>query len=104
MLYMDLLPQARPEYQGSTITGQVARGPRSGHTGQGVGREVRERGDVLVQRISASEPAIRVTRVSERRFRHISSADCPEREEEQQPPTATTDRFYTVPLTGRVLG
>ena len=94
MLYMYLLPLARPEYQGATIVGQVV---YEDHVEDIAADAVDERFvssvKSLIQRIGAREPAVRTPSRGECRFCDITSADCPERVEAPPEEAATTDQF-----------
>ena len=94
MIYMYVLPLARPEYQGLTITGQVVYGNHvvdipAEAVDAGFMASVKE----LVQRIGAREPALKAPSWGQCRFCEITSADCPQRL--QHPPEAapTTEEF-----------
>ena len=94
MLYMYLLPLARPEYQGATITGQVV---YEDHVedipADAVDEKFVSSVRSLIQRLSASEPAVRIPSWGECRFCDITSADCPYRVEGAPQAVATTDAF-----------
>ena len=94
MLYMYLLPLARPEYEGAVITGQVV---YEDHVEDIAADAVDERFinsvKSLVQRIGAREPAVKTPSRGECRFCDITLADCPERVEGPEQTVATTDQF-----------
>ena len=94
MLYMYLLPLARPELQGTAIRGQVVYGDR----------EVDIEPDALdatfvqalqeqVQRLAAKGEAVKVPSWSECQFCDIAKEYCPERVEAPDRTVVTTDRF-----------
>ena len=94
MLYMYLLPLARPEYRGAIITGQVV---YEDHVVDIPADAVDERFinsvKSLIQRIGAREPAVKAPSRGQCRFCDITSADCPERVEGPDRAVATTDQF-----------
>ena len=94
MIYMYLLPLARPELQGAGVRGQVVYG----------GHEVDIEHDALdatfvqalqeqVQRLAARAEAVKVPSWSECQFCDIAREYCPERVEAPDRTVVTTDRF-----------
>ena len=94
MLYMYLLPLARPEYKGCTITGQVA---YQDHVvdipAHAVNQAFIDSVRKLIGRLAGETPALRVPSGRECRYCDITAADCPDRMEGSQQPAATTDQF-----------
>ena len=94
MLYMYLLPLARPEYKGCTITGQVA---YQDHVvdipAHAVNQAFIDSVRKLIGRLGGETPALRVPSGRECRYCDITAADCPDRMEGSQQPAATTDQF-----------
>ncbi len=95
MIYQYAAPLALAQYQGIEFSGQVAY-PDSNISipaSRTDSEFVRNLG-ALIRRLANDAPAQRVPSLAECRFCDITSADCPERVEEQpQPEPATTDDF-----------
>ena len=94
MIYMYLLPIARPELRGATIKGVVVYGNRE----QEIQPEEVDPAFVqslqgLIHRLAALEPAAKVPSWSECQFCDISKVHCPERVEQAASSVVTTDRF-----------
>ena len=94
MIYMYLLPVARPDLQGATVKGLVVYGNHE----QEIQSEEVDPAFVqslqgLIHRLAAREPASKVPSWSECQFCDISSVHCPERVERPDSPVVTTDRF-----------
>ena len=94
MIYMYLLPLARPELQDATIKGQVVYGNHN------VDIEPEELDQAFIQalqgqirRLAAREPGVKVPSWAECQFCDISGEHCPERVEAPDRSIATTDRF-----------
>ena len=94
MIYMYLLPIARPDLQGATIKGLVVYGNRE-HEIQPkeVDPAFIQSLQALIHRLAAREPAVKVPSWSECQFCDISSVHCPERVEQPDRPVAATDQF-----------
>ena len=95
MIYQYAVPRALTQYQGIQFNGQVVYPdakvsvPASSTDGE----FVRNLG-ALIRRLANGAPARRVPSFAECRFCDITSADCPERVEQQpEAETATTDDF-----------
>ena len=95
MIYQYAVPLALAQYQGIHFSGQLAY-PDSSVSIPALETDsefVRNLG-ALIRRLANDAPARRVPSLAECRFCDITSADCPERVEEQpQPELATTDDF-----------
>ena len=94
MIYMYLLPVARPDLQGATVKGLVVYGNHE----QEIQPEEVDPAFVqflqgLIHRLAAREPAVKVPSWSECQFCDISNVHCPERVERPDSPVVTTDRF-----------
>ena len=94
MIYMYLLPVARPDLQGATVKGLVVYGNHK----QEIQPEEVDPAFVqslqgLIHRLAAREPAVKVPSWAECQFCDISSVHCPERVEQPDSPVVTTDRF-----------
>ena len=94
MIYMYLLPIARPDLLGATIKGLVVYGDRE----QEIQPDEVEPWFIqalqsLIHRLAAQEPAVKVPSWAECQFCDISSINCPERVEQPEGPVVTTDRF-----------
>ena len=94
MIYMYLLPIARPDLQGATVKGLVVYGDHE----QEIQPEEVDPAFIqslqgLIHRLSAREPPIKAPSWSECQFCDISSIDCPERVERPDSRVAITDRF-----------
>ena len=95
MIYMYALPRARSEFRGARIAGEIIYPDRTQRVPQGgIGQGFIEDLSVLIRRIAAPEPPVRVPSAAECRFCDITAADCPERvEAAPEPESATTDDF-----------
>ena len=94
MIYMHLLPIARPDLQEATIKGLVVYGDHQLEIQpEEVDPAFIRSLQGLIHRLAARQPAIKVPSWSECQFCDISSIDCPERVERPDSPVATTDRF-----------
>ena len=94
MIYMYLLPVARPDLQGATVKGLVVYGNHK----QEIQPEEVDPAFVqslhgLIHRLAAREPAVTVPSWSECQFCDISRVHCPEHVERPNSPVVTTDRF-----------
>ena len=94
MVYMYLLPVARPDLQGATVKGLVVywnhqQEIQPDEVDPAFVRSLQG----LIHRLAAREPAVKVPSWSECQFCDISSVHCPERVERPDSPVVTTDRF-----------
>ena len=95
MIYQYAIPLALPQYQGVQSRGHVAY-PESNVSipASRIDSEFVRNLGALIRRLANDDPARRVPSSDECRFCDITSADCPERvEENPQAETATTDDF-----------
>ena len=94
MMYMYMLPRALPQYEGLTISGQVAYPdhvvdvPANAVNKEFVGR-LRE----MVNRLASETPPRKAPSFSECRFCEITVADCPDRVDDQGSGHGTTEDF-----------
>lgn len=95
MIYQYAAPLALAQYQGVQFRGHVAYPECNvGIPASRIDSEFVRNLGALIRRLANDAPAQRVPSLAECRFCDITSADCPERVEEQpQPEPATTDDF-----------
>ena len=95
MIYMYALPRAMPEFRDARIAGEIIYPNQTKRVPQGgIDQGFIEDLSVLIRRIAAPEPPVRVPSAAECRFCDITAADCPARvEAAPEPESATTDDF-----------
>ena len=95
MIYMYALPRAMPEFRDARIAGEIIYPNQTKRVPQGgIDQGFIEDLSVLIRRIAAPEPPVRVPSAAECRFCDITAADCPERVKgAPELETATTDDF-----------
>ena len=95
LTYMYAVPRALPEYRDMEFRGHIIYPDGNVQIPvSGLDQQFIDRMGALIRRLAEETPARKVPSASECRFCDITSADCPERVEQQQlAETATTDDF-----------